>query len=95
MTIDEYIVLLEAMKAGKPIELRSIHHEGWRSNWADCVKLTPPNFALFEYRAKRVPVECWANVLPDGSLAYHQTKESAESRSQPGGRTILMREVIE
>ena len=49
----------------------------------------------YDFRLKKVPLECWANVYSDGST-YYNTREEADAASSPSRiRCVRLREVIE
>lgn len=75
-TIDEAIEILEAMKAGKTIQIRVYDPIGWADRVKPhCDKM--PDFLRFTFRVKPEPIEFWVNAYPEGYGRLYTTKEEA------------------
>lgn len=64
-SLDEKIEIMQAARAGKPIEYRYRYRSGPADGWTDC-PATTWNWADFEYRVKQVPLEAWVVLEPSG-----------------------------
>lgn len=77
MTIDEQIAVLQAVKAGKPIQIKTIRD----GKWLDRVSGPACNFAAYEYRIKPEKAELWVLVNASGEILRTQTSKTAAQQA--------------
>lgn len=91
MNIDEMISVLQAAKAGKPIQFK-VHDGGW----ADVDNTPDWNFSYCDYREKIVPRVVYFNEYPDGHVGpAYKTYGEAMQNGNHGGSVVKFVEEIE
>jgi hypothetical protein len=88
MTIDEMIAVLQAAKAGKPIQQQYLRKNVWDvcdGRW---------DFTNYRYRVKPEPRRWWLNVYPSRIIASAwMSPQDADENASPNRRECV--EVVE
>ena len=95
MSPDKMIAVLAAYQSGMQIQYARIKAPSLV--FKSCLGVPAWDFSTYIYRAKPEPIECWANIYPDGETTNYYASENEATQDAGIGSVrvaVHMKEVI-